>query len=91
MKKAQNRSPDFKLKIVLQALEGKKTLVQLAAEHGIHPRQITLWKTQLLSKGKEIFSDKRFSKSKPESGREELLHIIDQLNLELNFLKKKLL
>jgi transposase len=89
-KKAQNRTSEFKLNLVLEAIEGKKTLVQLASENGIHPRQITLWKKQLLVEGKKVFSDKRFQQNKVKPDKEELLHIIEQLGMELDFLKKKL-
>ncbi len=32
------RSPEFKLKIVLEALKGEKTIVQLASENKMHPK-----------------------------------------------------
>ena len=90
-KNPQYRSSSFKLNVAVDAIKGEKTIVQLASEHGLHPRQITRWRNQLLLEGKNVFTDKRSLKNKQgEPGKAELIHIIDQLNLELEFLKKKL-
>ena len=82
-------TPEFKLKLVLEVLKGEKTIVQLASEYGLHPKQIQRWRNQLLEEGENIFIHKSIQK-KLDPDREKLLHIIDQLTLELEFLKKKL-
>jgi transposase len=90
-KTPQRRTPEFKLKIAIEALKGNHTLVQLASEYNLHPKQIRRWKDQLLQEGKDIFNHKTTQKSnKPDSDKKELLHMIEQLSLELDFLKKKL-
>ena len=38
----------FKAQIVQQVLRKDKTLAQIAAEHGIHPSQISQWKATAL-------------------------------------------
>lgn len=87
----QKRTPEFKLKVALESLKGDQAITKLASEYGIHPRQITRWRDQLLVEGKDIFVHKATQKSSnPEPDRKELLHIIDKLSLELEFLKKKL-
>jgi transposase-like protein len=83
------RSPEFKLKIVLEALKGEKTIVQLASENKMHPKQIQRWKNQLLEEGENLFLHKTTQKQ-ADPDKEKLLNIIDQLTLELEFLKKKL-
>lgn len=89
MSKPQKKwSPDFKLKLVLESLKGDKTLAQLASEHGLHPEQILRWREKLLSEAENIFMDQRSSQSDPD--KEKLLHVIEQLTLELEFIKKKL-
>lgn len=85
----KKRTPEFKLKLAIDALKGEKTIVQLASEHGIHPKQIQRWRNQLLEEGEEIFIHKTTQK-KSDPDKEKLLHIIEQLTGELEFLKKKL-
>jgi transposase-like protein len=34
-------SGEFKAKVVLEALRGERTINELAADYGVHPRQIT--------------------------------------------------
>ena len=38
----------FKAQIVKEALKEEKGLAQIASEHGIHPTQISTWKTAAL-------------------------------------------
>ena len=43
----RNHSPQFKSKVALAALQGDKTLAQLAEQFDLHPNQIVEWKKQL--------------------------------------------
>lgn len=88
-KPPQKRTDEFKLMIALESLRGDRAITDLAAQHNLHPRQIRRWRDQLLLEGKEIFSHKGTKKT-AEPDREHLLHLINQLSLELDFLKKKL-
>lgn len=85
----QRKSPEFKLKIVLEAIKGEHTLIQLASDHGINPKQILRWRDKLLEEGPKVFEDKR-GRDHVDPGKEELLKIIEQHRIELEFLKKKL-
>jgi transposase-like protein len=90
-KTPQKRTPEFKLKLAIEALKGDQAITRLASEYGIHPRQITRWRNQLLEEGKDIFIHKATQKSKnPDPDKKQLLHIIEQLTMELDFIKKKL-
>lgn len=89
MSKPQKKwSADFKLMLVFESLKGDKTLIQLASEHGIHPRQILRWREKLVSEAENIFTDQRIHQGDPD--KEKLLRIVEQLSLELEFVKKKL-
>lgn len=89
MSKSQKKwSSDLKLKLVLESIKGEKTLAQLGSEHGLHPRQILRWREKLLSEAENIFMDQRSIQVDPD--KEKLLHVIEQLTLELEFIKKKL-
>ena len=44
----RNHSPAFKAKVAVAALNGEKTLVDLAQQFDVHPNQIKQWRDQLL-------------------------------------------
>ncbi len=87
-KPQKKRSSDYKLKLVLETLKGDKSMIQIASENGMHPKQIQRWKNKFLANAESIFEDSRTQQADPD--KEKLLHIIAQLTLELEFLKKKL-
>jgi transposase len=90
-KPPKKRSPEFKMNLAVEALKNDQSIKDLAAKHGLHPRQITRWRSQLLDEAQNIFvhkaTQKRVATSKE---KKELLQIIEQLSSELTFLKKKL-
>lgn len=84
----KQHSKEFKSKVALEALREHSTLAEIAGKYDIHPNQVTLWKNQLISDAHELFADKRGKKK--EDNKEELLYSqIGQLQVELNWLKKK--
>jgi transposase-like protein len=85
----KKRTSEFKFKLAIEALKGNKTIVDLASEQEMHPKQIQRWRDQLLEEGAQIFLHKGIQK-KLDPDKEKLLHIIDKLTLELEYLKKKL-
>lgn len=90
MKKRSTYSGKFKSKVAIAAIEGRKTLSELASEFSLHPNQISQWKSQLLEKSEEIFSDKRKREKEDNSELiDELYRQIGQLKVELDWLKKK--
>lgn len=54
-KKRRQFSAEYKFKIALEAAKGTKTLAELASETGVHPNQISQWKSQLLEQGASVF------------------------------------
>ena len=44
----RNQSPAFKVKVAVAAMNGKKTLAELAQLYDVHANQITTWRTLLL-------------------------------------------
>ena len=79
-----------KAKIALEALKEQKTINEIAQEYGVHPTQIGLWKKALLENANQLFEAKRGSKlNDPQSDPVRLYAKIGQLNMELDWLKKK--
>ena len=80
----------FKAKVALEALKGQKTINEIASDYKVHPNQITKWKKQLVSEAGEIFSNRRTKNAKTdEKLKDRLYRQIGQLQVELDWLKKK--
>ncbi len=62
MKTRKTYLGEFKAKVVVELLRGKKDLLELATQYKVHPNQIKNWKSQLLKQAVEIFEDKRRKK-----------------------------
>jgi transposase-like protein len=91
MKKNRTRySQEFKAKVAIEALKEQKTLNEIAGLFQIHPNQVTKWKSQLIEESGKIFEDKRTKKQDDSKPTEERLYQqIGQLQVELDWLKKK--
>ena len=81
----RNHNGQFKAKVALAALRGDKILAELAEQFGVHPTQITQWKSQLLERAAEVFGERG---SAPQPVDVKVLHAkIGQLTLENDFLE----
>ena len=88
MMKRKRHSAEFKAKIALDSLNMLQPVNSLAKKHKIHPGQITQWKKQLIDNATLAFEKKR--KSEDSSNLvDELYQKIGQLQVELEWLKKK--
>ncbi len=56
MNKRRTHSSEFKAKVAMEAISGRKTIQEIAANHGIHPIQVSQWKKQLLEGASELFT-----------------------------------
>jgi len=81
----------LKVQVVLEAIRGKRTITEIASEYGVHPNQITAWKRYFLDQLPHIFTRGNTNKEKAyEEEREALLRKIGQLEMERDWLQKKL-
>lgn len=90
-KKKTARSAEFKAKVALAALAEGKTIQQLATVFDVHPTQIQTWKKQLLLGATSLFqTGAQMQDAAAQQAREaELFEQIGRLNMELDWLKKK--
>lgn len=49
-------SPQLKFQVVMELLQGDKTVGQVAKAYGVHPNTASAWKRTLLEKGPEVFA-----------------------------------
>jgi transposase len=84
-------TPKFKTRVVLEALKERTSVAELAQKYEIHPNQISKWKKDFLSGAESVFENgKKSKKTEAEEEREELLKVIGQQKVEIDFLKNAL-
>ena len=76
----------------MEAISGRKTIQEIAADHAIHPIQVSQWKRQLLDGASELFTRGKKSKDKEEGQAKEaeLFQQIGKLQIELELPQKNL-
>ena len=82
----RTHSAVFKAKVALAALQGDKTLAELAQRFEVHPNQITEWKRQLSERAADVFG-RGGGLAEPPVGLKVLHAKIGQLTLENDFLE----
>lgn len=91
-KKRRTFSAKMKSKIALEALRERLTVSEIAQKFEVHPNQISRWKKEAILGLDEIFEDKRKIRQTQQDHEkliEQLYQQIGQLQVELNWLKKK--
>ena len=92
MSKRKDHLPEFKAKVVLEALKGERTVAELSSHFGVHPTMIHAWKKALLQGATGVF-ERGGGKRTPELNEEQMkdLHAkIGELAVANDFLSKKL-
>lgn len=80
----------FKAKVALDAHRGIKTIAEISKHYQVHPTQVALWKKQLLDGVDSVFeSTSPKTEKTDEPGNAELYEQIGKLNMQLEWLKKK--
>ena len=89
-KKRNKYSAEFKAKVALVALKEEETMSELAARFGVHPTMINNWKRTLVDGAADIFDKGHKSRKQSEAQVDELYRQIGRLQVERDFLPKKL-
>ena len=91
-KKRRVFSSKQKAKIALEALKERESSASIAAKHSVHPNQISQWKKMGMEGIENAFqkigkADKKLAQQAEKM--DDLYREIGQLQVELNWLKKK--
>ncbi len=83
--------------VVQEALAGERTLAQIAAQHGVHPKLITKWKRAALQAMPSAFAENvpleaqiAALKAEHEREKEQLYAEIGRLTTQVHWLPKKI-
>lgn len=90
-KKRRRFTSKFKLEVILESLKERQSLGELAQKYELHQNQISKWKATFLEQAAEYMKHPpKSSKDKETAEKEQLYAKIGQLQMEVDFLKKKL-
>jgi transposase len=90
IKNRKNYKSEFKAKVAMEAVAGRRTINEIAKEYQVHPNQISQWKKQFLEAVPQVFENRKARVG--ETGEEltnQLYEQIGRLKVELDWLKKK--
>ena len=82
----------FKFRVALEAHKGQRGISEIAAEHKVHPTQVTAWKKELLAEGSVLFERKNGrnrEREEQETRTAELERTLGRVVVEKEFLVKK--
>lgn len=82
----RDHSPAFKAKVALAAIQGHRTLAELAQQFDVHPNQIQDWKQQLVAKAENVFEAAVADAATHEQVQQKLHAKIGPLTMEKDFL-----
>jgi len=93
-KKRRSFTPEFKAKIVLEALSGIKEINELAAEHKIQPNLIRNWKREFVENASKAFDSKADEKytekiDELQDENDDLAKKVGRQSIQIDWLKKK--
>lgn len=83
---AKRYSPKLKFQVVLEILEGDKSIGQVSKAYGIHPNSINLWKRDFIEKGPDVF-DRGGAVAEYEQRIAKLEQLVGKKEVEIALLK----
>lgn len=87
----KNHPAKLKAKVAIEAIEGQRTISEIAQRYGVHPNLVSSWKRQAIELMPELFTPQSVdSASESDSEKQELYRQIGQMKVEMDFLKKTL-
>ena len=75
MTKRRTFTPEFKAKVVLEALKGESSQAEVCQRHNLSADQVTKWKQQFLENAASLFA----SRAKPPKETTERIAELEQL------------
>ena len=87
-RKRRNFTPEFKAKVVLEALRGESSQAELCQHHNLSEDQLSEWKQQLLENAASLFESKDKSSKETTERIAELEQLVEKLTVAIDIHKK---
>jgi transposase-like protein len=87
MPRHKSYTPEFKVKAVLELLQGRKSAAQICREYGIAPSRLSEWQQEFLERAPLVFAPERPALEAQERIA-ELERLVGRLTIELAASKK---
>ena len=84
--KRKRYSPDFKFRVVMEALRSDRSLSEIARAYDVHPVTVSQWKKHFEEHGAEVFGGKEEVKQY-EKQVSELERMVGKKEVEIALLK----
>ena len=89
-RKRRHFTPEFKAKVVLEALRGETSQIELCRRHNLSEEQLSTWKRQLLENAASFF-EPRYKVSKETTKRiAQLEQLVGRLTVAVDIHEKVL-
>lgn len=89
MKERRTYSPEFKVRVVLELISGKKGLMEASREYQIKDSVLSRWKQEFLERAGQVFENPSHQNGQEERIA-ELERLVGRLTLQLDMAKKVL-
>ncbi len=88
MRERRTFNAEFKAKVVLELISGKKGLMEASREYGIKDTVLSRWRQEFLERAAQVFEKPKLDEHEKEVA--ELERMIGRLTLQLDMAKKVL-
>jgi transposase-like protein len=88
MKERRQFSPEFKARVVLELISGKKGLMEASREYQIKDTVLSRWKQEFLERASQVFAQPKANDQEDQLA--ELERVIGRLTVQLDMAKKVL-
>ncbi|RKU16446.1 hypothetical protein C6500_17455 [Candidatus Poribacteria bacterium] len=89
-RKRRNFTPEFKAKVVLEALRGESSQAEVCRRHNLSEEQVSKWKQQLLENAVSLFASRGKSSKETTERIAELEQLVGRLSVAVDIQKKAL-
>jgi len=80
-------TPDFKVRVVVELITGKKSLSQASREYGIKDSVLSRWRQEFLERAPQVFDQPKAEENQAQRIA-ELERMVGRLALQLDMAKK---
>ena len=87
MGKHRTFTPDFKARVVLEVLSGRRSAAEVCRQHELKPQLLSLWKSELVNNAGKVFQHDE-QRDHSQARIAELEQLVGRLTLELEVAKK---